>query len=43
MALRQNGIEQLGEVRLAYLEPNGHLSVYRTEKSRTGMSVLPAP
>ncbi|HEU4749789.1 MAG TPA: YetF domain-containing protein, partial [Acidimicrobiia bacterium] len=26
MALRQNGIEQLGEVRLAYLEPNGHLS-----------------
>jgi uncharacterized membrane protein YcaP (DUF421 family) len=43
MALRQNGIEQLGEVRLAYLEPNGHLSVYRTEKSRTGKSVLPAP
>lgn len=43
MALRQNGIEQLGEVRLAYLEPSGHLSVYRTEKSRTGKSVLPTP
>ena len=42
MALRQNGVEQLGEVRLAYLEPNGHVSVFKTEQARTGKSVLPA-
>lgn len=42
MSLRQNGIEHLGEVRLAYLEPSGHISVYRTEKPRAGKSVLPA-
>ena len=42
MALRQNGIEQLGEVRLAFLEPNGHVSVYRTDGPPSGRSVLPA-
>lgn len=42
MALRQNGIEHLGEVRLAYLEPSGHVSVFRGEQARTGRSVLPA-
>jgi uncharacterized membrane protein YcaP (DUF421 family) len=43
MALRQSGVEQLGEVRLAYLEPNGHVSVFKTERARSGRSVLPAP
>jgi uncharacterized membrane protein YcaP (DUF421 family) len=41
MALRQNGVEQLGEVRLAYLEPNGHVSVFKAERAPTGRSVLP--
>jgi uncharacterized membrane protein YcaP (DUF421 family) len=42
MALRQNGVEQLGEVRLAYLEPSGQISVFRSEQALSGRSVLPA-
>ena len=42
MALRQNGVEQLGEVRLAYLEPSGHVSVFKSEQALSGRSVLPA-
>lgn len=42
MALRQNGIEYLGEVRRAYLEPSGQLSVFRAEPPyRPGRSTLP--
>ena len=32
MGLREQGIEFLGEVRRAYLEPSGHISVFK-EKS----------
>jgi uncharacterized membrane protein YcaP (DUF421 family) len=42
MALRQNGVEQLGEVRLAYLEPSGQVSVFKSEQAPSGRSVLPA-
>lgn len=42
MSLREHGIEHLGEVRRAYLEPNGKVSVYRNGLARLGKSVLPA-
>ncbi|HUO46693.1 MAG TPA: YetF domain-containing protein [Acidimicrobiia bacterium] len=41
MALRMKGIEQLGEVRLAFLEPAGQLSVFRFDPPRQGRSILP--
>ena len=41
MYLRLEGVEQLGEVRLAYLEQNGRVSVYKADKSDGGRSVLP--
>lgn len=41
MSLREASIEQLGEVRLAYLEPNGKVSVFRSEEPQRGRSVLP--
>lgn len=41
MSLREARIEQLGEVRLAYLEPNGKVSVFRSEEPQRGRSVLP--
>lgn len=41
MSLRQQGIEHLGQVRWAYLEPNGHVSVCRSDEAREGQSVLP--
>lgn len=41
MSLRQQGIERLGEVRRAYLEPSGSVSVFKTEKGASGRSVLP--
>lgn len=41
MSLREARIEQLGEVRLAYLEPNGKVSVFRSEEEKRGRSVLP--
>jgi uncharacterized membrane protein YcaP (DUF421 family) len=42
-ALRENGIENLGQVRLAYLEPSGSISVFKFEgdSARPGRSVLP--
>ncbi len=42
MGLREKGVEFLGEVRRAYLEPSGHISVFK-EKSPAAMgaSILP--
>lgn len=43
MALREAGVEHLGEIRFAFLEPNGRVSVFRTDRAGTdGRSVLPA-
>ncbi|MEZ0539542.1 YetF domain-containing protein [Fibrella arboris] len=41
--LRQAGIEQLGEVRVAILEPNGQVSLYRQpdDKIKPGLPILP--
>ncbi|WP_442483040.1 DUF421 domain-containing protein [Aeoliella sp. SH292] len=39
--LRLKGIEQLGDVRIAYLEPSGELSVMRREEPREGLSAEP--
>lgn len=43
--LRQSGIGQLGEVRVAYAEANGDLSIFRYEPSevRPGLSIEPPP
>ena len=43
MYLRMAEIEHLGQVRMAFIEPNGHVTVFRTEHGRTGKSVLPLP
>jgi uncharacterized membrane protein YcaP (DUF421 family) len=40
-ALRLKGVEHLGEVRIAYLEPSGELSVLRREQAASGLSVEP--
>jgi uncharacterized membrane protein YcaP (DUF421 family) len=42
VGLREKGVEFLGEVRRAYLEPSGHISVFM-EKSpgSLGVSILP--
>ena len=43
MALREAGIEHLGEIRFAFMEPNGRVSVFRTDRAGVdGRSVLPA-
>ncbi len=39
--LRIEGISQLGEVRQAFIEPSGHLSVIRWNPPRPGLSVMP--
>lgn len=41
--LRENGIEHLGQVRRAYLEPSGRVSVFRFAPSRirAGLSIMP--
>lgn len=39
--LRTAGIEHLGQVRRVYQEVNGKFSVYRTQHSRPGLSILP--
>lgn len=39
--LRNDGIHQLGQVAIAYLEPSGKISVVKTAKERPGLSVLP--
>jgi uncharacterized membrane protein YcaP (DUF421 family) len=42
MGLRDKGVEYLGEVRRAYLEPSGHISVFKEKTPATmGASVLP--
>lgn len=43
MELRLNGVEQLGQVRLAILETNGQISVYFFEDDsvKAGLSILP--
>jgi uncharacterized membrane protein YcaP (DUF421 family) len=45
MELRQNGIQQLGEVRRAYLEIDGQVSVFRyaPEDVKPGLALLPHP
>lgn len=43
MNLRMAEIENLGQVRMAFIEPNGHVTVFRNEHGGTGRSVLPAP
>lgn len=40
-SLRYNGIHQLGQVALAYLEPSGKMSVIKSNEERPGLSVLP--
>lgn len=40
--LRNEGIAQLGELRRAYLEANGRLSLYKRPAPPPGLSVLPA-
>lgn len=44
MELRVNGVEQLGQIRLAIMETNGQISTYyyRDEDVRPGLSLLPA-
>jgi uncharacterized membrane protein YcaP (DUF421 family) len=42
MYLRMAEIENLGQVRMAFIEPNGHVTVFRTEDGDSGKSVLPA-
>lgn len=43
MELRLNGVEQLGQVKLAILETNGQISVYffSDEEVKSGLSILP--
>ena len=43
MELRLNGVEQLGQVKLAILETNGQISVYffADEDVKPGLSILP--
>ncbi|MDZ4657161.1 MAG: DUF421 domain-containing protein [Bythopirellula sp.] len=40
-SLRYEGIHQLGQVALAYLEPTGKMSVIKNTQERPGLSVLP--
>jgi uncharacterized membrane protein YcaP (DUF421 family) len=39
--LRDKGIENLGEIKRAYAEKTGSISVYRLEKPLIGLSILP--
>ncbi|MFK3706762.1 uncharacterized membrane protein YcaP (DUF421 family) [Raoultella sp. BIGb0138] len=45
MELRVNGVEQLGQVRLAILETNGQISLYYypDRDVKAGLSILPPP
>lgn len=43
MNLRMAEIENLGQVRMAFIEPNGRVTVFKKEHGGTGRSVLPAP
>jgi uncharacterized membrane protein YcaP (DUF421 family) len=40
--LRAANIEQLGQVKRAYLEASGTFSIYEQESPQSGLSVLPA-
>lgn len=40
-SLRYDGIHQLGQIALAYLEPSGKVSVIKCVEERPGLSVLP--
>ncbi len=40
-SLRYEGIHQLGQVALAYMEPSGKVSVIKNSQERPGLSVLP--
>ncbi|WP_096784269.1 DUF421 domain-containing protein [Rhodobacter sp. CZR27] len=39
--LRMQGIENLGEVRAAFIEADGQLSVFRTDPPRPGLAIVP--
>lgn len=39
--LRLEGVRNLGEVRAAYLEPMGHLSIFRADTARPGLRIEP--
>lgn len=41
-ALRERGIEHLGEVRRMYFETSGAFSIYRANDPRPGLSIVPA-
>jgi len=41
--LRAQGVVQLGELRRAYLEPSGQLSLIRYRQPRPGLPLLPGP
>ncbi|MEH6487930.1 DUF421 domain-containing protein [Hyphomonas oceanitis] len=41
--LRLGGIRNLGEVSEAYIEPNGDLSIFRTEPTQPGLPLVPPP
>jgi uncharacterized membrane protein YcaP (DUF421 family) len=41
-ALREKGLEQLGEVRRMYFETSGAFSIYRAVSPREGLSIVPA-
>jgi uncharacterized membrane protein YcaP (DUF421 family) len=43
MNLRMAEIENLAQVRMAFIEPNGRVTVFKNEHGGTGRSVLPAP
>ena len=40
-SLRYDGIHQLGQVALAYLEPSGKVSVIKRAQEQPGLSILP--
>lgn len=41
LGLRKEGIVSLGEVRVAYLEPSGDITVFRADTARPGLQVEP--
>ena len=41
--LRLQGVANLGEVRHAYLESNGSVSVFRHDPPRQGLPIVPPP
>lgn len=39
--LRLHGVENLGDLRRAYLEPSGELSLFRFDRPRPGLAIVP--